>query len=300
MLFRQLEYFVAVAREQHFARAAEACYVSQPALSAAIAKLENELGVSLINRGHSFEGLTPEGERLVIWARRILAEHDAFKSEVHAVQTGISGILKVGTGPTAATPTARIVQAFAAAHPLARIRLSEHLRGADLHRHVHDFELDAAVAYLSPADQDGLSITPLYQEHYIVIGTASLIPPETTVLTWREAAQFPLALLNRDMRVRQFIDRAFSENEIDVDPQIETESIEMLTAHVATGHWVSIVPHTLMQTQTTTTGIRGIALTEPTVTADVVLATSTVPSLITRAFVREAASVQFFAPLQHS
>ena len=52
MLFRQLEYFVAVARERHFARAAEACYVSQPALSASIAKLERELNVTLINRGH--------------------------------------------------------------------------------------------------------------------------------------------------------------------------------------------------------------------------------------------------------
>ena len=56
MLFRQLEYFVAVARERHFARAAEACYVSQPALSASIAKLERELNVTLINRGHNYEG----------------------------------------------------------------------------------------------------------------------------------------------------------------------------------------------------------------------------------------------------
>lgn len=85
MLFRQLEYFVAVAQERHFARAAEKCYVSQPALSSAIAKLERELNVTLINRGHSFEGLTREGERLVVWAKRILAEHAAFKAEVDAV-----------------------------------------------------------------------------------------------------------------------------------------------------------------------------------------------------------------------
>jgi hypothetical protein len=56
MLFRQLEYFVEVAKERHFARAAEACYVSQPALSASIAKLERELNVTLVNRGHNFEG----------------------------------------------------------------------------------------------------------------------------------------------------------------------------------------------------------------------------------------------------
>ncbi len=63
MLFRQLEYFVALARERHFARAANACHVSQPALSEAIRKLEHELKVPLVRRGQKFEGLTPEGER---------------------------------------------------------------------------------------------------------------------------------------------------------------------------------------------------------------------------------------------
>lgn len=67
MLFRQLEYFVALARERHFARAAAACYVSQPALSEAIRELEHELGVPLVRRGRTFEGLTLEGERLVLW-----------------------------------------------------------------------------------------------------------------------------------------------------------------------------------------------------------------------------------------
>ena len=86
MLFRQLEYFVAVASEQHFARAAEACYVSQPALSASIAKLERELNVTLINRGHKYQGLTAEGERLVVWAKRILAEQEAFKAEAAAAR----------------------------------------------------------------------------------------------------------------------------------------------------------------------------------------------------------------------
>ena len=59
MLFRQLEYFVALAQERHFARAASACYVSQPALSEAIRKLESELNVPLVRRGQKFEGSDP-------------------------------------------------------------------------------------------------------------------------------------------------------------------------------------------------------------------------------------------------
>jgi hypothetical protein len=99
MLFRQLEYFVALARERHFARAASACHVSQPALSESIRKLEHELKVPLVRRGQKFEGLTPEGERLVHWARRILADCDALKQEVSVLQTGLVGELRLGVVP---------------------------------------------------------------------------------------------------------------------------------------------------------------------------------------------------------
>lgn len=64
--FRQLEYLVALSTERQFARAAAACFVSQPALSGGLTTLEHEFDVSLVNRGHAFEGFTPEGERLVL------------------------------------------------------------------------------------------------------------------------------------------------------------------------------------------------------------------------------------------
>ncbi|WP_156765569.1 LysR family transcriptional regulator, partial [Mycobacterium sp. 1245499.0] len=138
MLFRQLEYFVAVASERHFARAAEKCFVSQPALSASIAKLERELNVTLINRGHSFEGLTPEGERLVVWARRILAEHDAFKSEVDAVRSGITGTLRLGTVPTASTTASLVLSAFCSAHPLVKVHILSRLAASELYRRLRE------------------------------------------------------------------------------------------------------------------------------------------------------------------
>lgn len=66
MLLRQLEYLVALARERHFARAAAACFVSQPSLSAAIRRLEHELDVPIVRRGRRYEGLTPEGEVVIL------------------------------------------------------------------------------------------------------------------------------------------------------------------------------------------------------------------------------------------
>jgi DNA-binding transcriptional LysR family regulator len=244
MLFRQLEYFVAVAREKHFARAADACYVSQPALSIAIAKLERELNVTLINRGHNFEGLTPEGERLVVWAKRILAEHDAFKAEVAVMRSGITGTLRLGTGPTVSTTTALPVSAFCAMHPLARVKVCSRLSSADLIRQLRDFELDAAIAHFGPDDREGLEVVPLYEEQYVLLVPGEHMVPARPTITWAEAAQLPLALLSPDMRFRQFIDRAFENAGAMATPQVETDSVASLYSHVATGAWASIVPHT--------------------------------------------------------
>ena len=73
MFIRQLEYLVTLAREKHFAKAAEACHVSQPALSSAIRGLEKELGVMIVQRGRRYIGLTIEGERVLSWAQQTLA-----------------------------------------------------------------------------------------------------------------------------------------------------------------------------------------------------------------------------------
>lgn len=101
MLLRQLEYLVALARERHFARAAAACFVSQPSLSAAIRRLEHELDVPIVRRGRRYEGLTPEGEVVLAWAHRILAERDALHQELSALRGGLTGTLRLGVVPTA-------------------------------------------------------------------------------------------------------------------------------------------------------------------------------------------------------
>ncbi|MUM35143.1 LysR family transcriptional regulator, partial [Mycolicibacterium sp. CBMA 361] len=160
MLFRQLEYFVALAREKHFARAAAACYVSQPALSEAIRKLENELKVPLVRRGQSFEGLTLEGERLVLWARRILADHDALIHEVTALQTGLTGELRLGVIPGASGTVAQLTDPFCAEHPLVRVQLESSLRSADIVARIGRFELDAGIIYPDGIDTAGLTVMP--------------------------------------------------------------------------------------------------------------------------------------------
>jgi DNA-binding transcriptional LysR family regulator len=281
---------VAVARERHFARAAESCYVSQPALSTSIAKLERELSVTLINRGQNFEGLTPEGERLVVWAKRVLAEHDSLKAEAAAMRSGITATLRLGTGPTVSTTAGLPVAAFCALHPLARVKVCSRLSSTELLRQLRNFELDAAIAHFGPDDQSGLEVVPLYEEQYVLLVSGEQLVPAARTITWAEAAQLPLALLTPDMRFRQSIDKAFASSGAVAAPQVETDSVASLYAHVATGAWASVVPHTWLRAMPVTGSARAIRLVEPDTRAQISMAihAATPGSVAARAFLNVA------------
>jgi len=97
----KLEFFISVAKERSFSRAAELCGVTQPTLSAGIKQLEEMLGVLLVNRSSRFHGLTEEGERVLVWAKRIVADARAMRMEVRTLREGLSGQLKIAAIPTA-------------------------------------------------------------------------------------------------------------------------------------------------------------------------------------------------------
>ncbi|GAA4616816.1 LysR family transcriptional regulator [Saccharopolyspora hordei] len=294
MLFRQLEYFVALARERHFARAAAACYVSQPALSEAVRKLEQELGVPLVRRGRSFEGLTPEGERLVLWARRIMADHDALKQEVAALQTGLTGELRMGVIPAAASTVALLTDPFCAEHPLVRVQLATSLRSAEIIDRIRRFELDAGVIYPHGLDTTDLVVTPLYEEQHVLLASSELLAGQADSLSWADAVELPMCLLVEGMRGRQLIDDALAAHGLAVAPRLEADSVVSLLAHVGTGRWASIVPHTWVRTLRPPVGARVVELRDPTVFAEIALVTSAVEpgSVLTRALVQAARTLR--------
>ncbi|HEY3996099.1 MAG TPA: LysR family transcriptional regulator [Mycobacterium sp.] len=274
MLFRQLEYFVALAQERHFARAASACYVSQPALSEAIRKLESELNVPLVRRGQKFEGLTPEGERLVHWARRILADRDALKQEVTALQTGLTGELRLGVVPAASTTVALLTDPFCTAHPLVRVQLEVNLRSAGIVERVRRFELDAGILYPDQQDTADLLVTPLYHEQPVLIAAPELLDGAAEDIAWADAVHLPLCLLTQGMRGRRVIDDALATQGLQVAPQLETDSVVALLAHVRTGRWASIVPQPWIHTLGIPAGISVLRLQRPSVTALIALVTN--------------------------
>src|SRR5436309_4552415 len=96
----KLEYLLALARERNFGKAAEQCGVTQPTFSAGIKQLEATLGVLLVHRKSRFVGFTTEGERVLDWARGIVADSRAMRQELRSLKHGLTGQLRIAAIPT--------------------------------------------------------------------------------------------------------------------------------------------------------------------------------------------------------
>src|SRR5918911_2352678 len=99
-LIDKLELLLALAKERHFGRAAEACGVTQPTMSTSLKQLEEILGVMLVQRGSRFQGFTPEGERTLDWARRIVGDARAMRQEINSLKDKLSGEIRIAAIPT--------------------------------------------------------------------------------------------------------------------------------------------------------------------------------------------------------
>lgn len=171
-----------------------------------------------------------------------------------------------------------MLSAFCSAHPLAKVQVCSRLAATELYRRLREFELDAVIVHPETQDSDDVDLVPLYEEQYVLLSPADMLPPGTSTLVWRDAAQLPLALLTADMRDRQVIDAAFADHAVSAIPQVETDSVASLFAQVATGNWASIVPHTwlwAMPMSGPTGGeIRAVELVDPVLKAQIALATN--------------------------
>jgi DNA-binding transcriptional LysR family regulator len=243
MFIRQLEYLVTLAREQHFAKAAEACHVSQPALSSAIRGLEKELGVMIVQRGQRYMGLTAEGERVLAWAQQTLASLSHMREDASTAKSTMRGTLRVGAIPTAMTVAAFLTAPCFAAYPNIRYTLSS-LTADAIVSQLDQFELDLGLTYLDDKVIEGFEKLHLYDERYVLLADrkASLEP----TLTWEQAARLPLCLLTGKMRNRQVIEAAFRRAGVQPTVILETDSLFSLYAHVSEAGLYSVVPHSLL------------------------------------------------------
>ena len=265
MLLRQLEYLSALAREGHFGRAAQACHVSQPALSAAIRKLEAELDVQIVQRGQRFEGFTPEGKQVLLWAHRILAEQDALRHELASMRGGLSGVLRIGAIPTAQTMVSLLTAPMFAGHPGVRISI-ESLSSREIVHRLAEFDLDIGLTYVDGEPLGTVRVVPLYRERYLLLTPADGQFAGQDSAGWGELVDTPLCLLSSVMQNRRILDRNFAEAGVTVTPSVETDTVSAIYAHVATGRWSSVIAHAWLHLFGVPEGLKVVPLDRPRVT----------------------------------
>ncbi len=249
MTLTELRYIVAVARERHFGRAAEACHVSQPTLSVAIKKLEEELGLPLFERAKSEISLTPFGDQVVAQAQRVLEETDVIKQLAQAHKDQLSGPLRVGAiytiGPYLLPELIPTLHARAPDMPL----VIEENYTAELSRRLKQGDLDAIIIAL-PFEERGIVTLPVYEEPFVAVLPAAHPWALKDEISVKELADERLLLLGAGHCFRDQVLSACPDcnrtavSDSQMQRTIEGSSLETIRHMVASGMGITVLPCT--------------------------------------------------------
>jgi DNA-binding transcriptional LysR family regulator len=246
-MLEKLTYFVAVAREQSFRRAAEACGVAQPTLSAGIKQLEDEFGVMLVLRSSRFHGLTPEGDKMLVWAKRLIGDARAMRQELQGMKEGLAGHLRIAVIPTALSMVPVLTTPCRLRHPALHFTILS-CPSARILEMLENLEVDAGITYLQNEPLGRVQTVPLYTERYKFITTMGAAFADRDTVTWAELGQMPLCLLTPDMQNRRIMDRLMRAAGVEPNAALESNSQVTLLAHVMTGHWATVLPEHIAET----------------------------------------------------
>jgi DNA-binding transcriptional LysR family regulator len=241
MQLRLLEYFVALAREGHFARAAAACHVTQPTLSAGIAALEEQLGRRLVQRDRRFIGLTEEGRAALPWAQQAIAMIDGLEHAAETVRGPLRGTLRLGAIPAAMPVVGYLSRRLCAVNPELTLAVRS-LTSREIERALAAFELDAGLTYLDHEPPAEVIAVPLYAERAKFVARVGSGFDEHRSIAWQEVLAQPLCLLHEGMQNRRILDAHLAARALAVHPKATADSYVALLAMVESGGFATIVP----------------------------------------------------------
>lgn len=260
----KLEFMIALSREQHFGRAAESCGVAQPTLSLGIQNLEQALNTPLVKRASRFQGFTAEGERVLLWAHRLVGDARAMRQDILGLKNGAESHLRIAAIPSAMPLVAKLTVPLQIRHPNIRFTVLGRTSTVLLNM-LRQREIDAGVTYLSNEPIGDVSAIPIYREEYLLLTRDSGPLGDADRVTWAQAAEIPLCLLGRDMQSRRIVDNILRRIGIEATPVLETDSLSALMAHVRVGQWASIVPNSALESVELADTLRAIPIVEPEV-----------------------------------
>ncbi len=266
MDIRQLQYLVTLAQERHFTRAAAACNVTQPTLSGRIRQLEIELGVPIIERGKKFHGLTPEGERILVWAKKVLADCNSLRNEVVGKSTEMFGKVNIGVIPSADVAIASLILDLKKRHPHAHatIHLMSH---GEIHKALEDYQIDAGITYTQFSDAKRHSSFTLYEENYRLFVPAGHHLQGGEAVEWEAAVNAgQMVAVSPNMQNRMMVDSTLRFLGVELDPDIEAETIPALGGFIRAGY-CAILPE--LSALSLGAGIASVPLIKPAVSHSV-------------------------------
>jgi LysR family hydrogen peroxide-inducible transcriptional activator len=247
MTLTELRYIVALARERHFGRAAEACFVSQPTLSVAVKKLEDELGVQIFERGAGEVTVTTAGNRVVEQAQRALEEAEKIKSIAKTAGDPLEGPFRLGAIFTIAPYLLpQLIPVLRRRAPKMPLILEENYT-ATLAERLKRGDLDAAIVAL-PFTEPGITVTPLYDEPFIVALAKTHPWAARKSIAAAELARENLLLLGSGHCFRdQVLNACPALNRSSATPgslqkTVEGSSLETIRLMVASGMGLTVLP----------------------------------------------------------
>jgi len=262
MTLNELRYIVAVANERSFGRAAQKCFVSQPALSVAIAKLEDELGAQLFERGKTEVTVTPVGARIVEQAQKVLEETALIREIAQRGRNQLQGLLRLGVIYTVAPYLLPdLIPALHDIAPQMPLDIEENVT-ASLDRLLKAGELDVAILAL-PYDAPGIEVLPVYDEEFRVVAPARhrLARKKTVAAEELDAAE--LLLLPEGHCLRDQVLDTCQEFSRPPAPGRQGNSLETLRSMVASGLGVTVLPATALTRRYATPLVKAIEFAPP-------------------------------------
>ena len=284
-LLASLRYLVALDEHKHFGRAAQACHITQPALSNALRALEQEFGTTIINRGRVYVGLTPEGERVLATAQRMMHERELLEQDLRGVANKPVGNIVIGAVPTAVPIAARFAAMLQAQHPgIMPTVLS--MTSDEIENGLEKLSLDLGLGYTDrlqtqPSSKPSrlrsmaqLRSLPQYTEHYFLVQKSAKPDARSRLkigskIAWQQASKLPLCLLTPDMHNRSIVDKAFLDAGVSVKPILETNSLLTLALSVVAGEVCSILPGAMLDTVRGYAELEALPLENPVVSTPI-------------------------------
>ncbi|MBA1201444.1 LysR family transcriptional regulator [Pseudomonas capeferrum] len=241
MDIKQLKFLIALDQTRHFGQAAELCHITQPTLSMRLRNLEEELDLVLVKRDQRFEGFTEAGERILAWARTLLAAHDGLQAEAASCRGQVVGSLRLGTVPLSSFNPMRLLMPLRERYPELDFQLSS-LSSEQIIDGLSRNQLDLGICYLDQVDASFFDIIELGTTTMGLLHDTRHFRFEQPELRWEALGDLPLGLLSKGMHYRQALDLSFRNRGLEPLAVLESDSTFQLVQAITAGICCAVMP----------------------------------------------------------